>query len=169
PAGEQGHDEPVLLVVESAAHRLTTVRLPRDAMTIDGDLIRTQRPSTDVRPGSVVVEVVFTPPTGQKLDERYGPATFMVISASPPELLVQGAGNATKLERTIVIADPRQSGITSGVLHVSARCASCDDPDAEGTAKFPACHVHQQDWGVPIVITDSGTNNLELMLAGRSA
>jgi hypothetical protein len=169
PAGEQGHDEPVLLVVESAAHRLTTVRLPRDAMAIDGDLIRTQRPSTDVRPGSVVVEVVFTPPTGQKLDERYGPATFMVISASPPELLVQGAGNATKLERTIVIADPRQSGITSGVLHVSARCASCDDPDAEGTAKFPACHVHQQDWGVPIVITDSGTNNLELMLAGRSA
>lgn len=168
-AGEQGNDEPVLLVVESAAHRLTTVRLPRDAMAIDGDLIRTQRPSTDVRPGSVVVEVVFTPPTGQKLDERYGPATFMVISASPPELLVDGAGNATELERTIVIADPRQSGITSGVLHVSARCASCDDPDAEGIAKFPACHVHQQDWGVPIVITDSGTNNLELMLAGRSA
>jgi thiol-disulfide isomerase/thioredoxin/sugar lactone lactonase YvrE len=169
PAGEQGHDEPVLLVVESAAHRLTTVKLPRDAMAIDGDLIRTQRPSTDVRPGSVVVEVVFTPPTGQKMDERYGPARFMVISASPPELLVDGAGNATDLERTIVIADPRQSGITSGVLHVSARCASCDDPDAEGAAEFPACHVHQQDWGVPIVITDNGTNSLELMLAGRSA
>jgi hypothetical protein len=118
---------------------------------------------------AVVVEVVFTPPTGQKMDERYGPARFMVISASPPELLVDGAGNATDLERTIVIADPRQSGITSGVLHVSARCASCDDPDAEGAAEFPACHVHQQDWGVPIVITDNGTNSLELMLAGRSA
>ncbi len=163
-----GNEPATLLVVESAAHRLTSVKLPRDAMAIDGAVLRTQRPSIEVRPGEVAVSVVFTPPTGQKLDERYGPATFMVVSSSPPELLADGAGNGTELERTIVIADLRQSGVVDGVLHISARCASCDDPDAEGAAEFPACHVHQQDWGVPIHVADSGTHRVELLLAGRA-
>jgi len=162
------NDPPTLLVVESAAHQLTSVKLPRDAMAIDGDLLRTQRPSIEVRPGEVAVSVVFTPPSGQKLDERYGPATFMVVSSSPAELLTVGAGNGTELVRDIVIADLRQLGIDEGVLHISARCASCDDPDAEGAAEFPACHVHQQDWGVPIHLTEDGTDRVELLLAGRA-
>jgi hypothetical protein len=91
----------------------------------------------------------------------------MVISSSPPDLLSQGAGNGSELRRTVLIADPNLSGVHSGVLHVSARCASCDDPDAPGAAEFPACHVHQQDWGVPIHVTDDGVNALELMLAAR--
>ena len=92
----------------------------------------------------------------------------MVISASPPELLASGAWNGTGLQRVITLANPDESGITSGVLHVSARCASCDDPDAPGAAEFPACHVHQQDWGVPLQLNESGADRVELMLAGVS-
>ena len=54
--------------------------------------------------------------------------------------------------------------VTSGVLHVSARAASCDDGDVE----FPACHVHQQDWGVPVRVTPEGVRRLVLPLSGRS-
>ena len=39
----------------------------------------------------------------------------------------------------------------------------CDVADAE----FPACHVHQQDWGVPIEIDPEGTNELTLPLAAH--
>ena len=48
--------------------------------------------STEVAPGEVDLEVVFTPPPGQKLDERYGPATRLVVSATPPALLREGEG-----------------------------------------------------------------------------
>jgi hypothetical protein len=36
-------------------------------------------------------------------------------------------------------------------------------------AEFPACHVHQQDWGVPVTITADGTDELVLALGGSSA
>ena len=41
--------------------------------------------------------------------------------------------------------------VGEGVLHVSAMAASCDDDPAN---EYPACHVHQQDWGVPVRLTD---------------
>ena len=157
--------DPKLLVVESAGHRISAIRLT--SMAIDGDAMRTPRVSTAVRTGDVVVEVMFTPPTGQKLDDRYGPASFLVISSSPPELLTAGAGSGSELVRTVTITDPAVSGVNSGVLHVSARCASCDDPNAPGSVEFPACHVHQQDWGVPVHVTDDGVERIDLMLAGR--
>ena len=40
----------------------------------------------------------------------------------------------------------------TGVLHVAARAASCDDDGGEGAA----CHLHQQDWGVPVRVTAGG-------------
>ena len=49
------------------------------------------------------------------------------------------------------------------MLHVSAMAASCDDDPA---TEFPACHVHQQDWGVPVRITRDGDARLALVLAG---
>lgn len=56
--------------------------------------------------------------------------------------------------------------MSEGVLHVSAMAASCDDdPDIE----YPACHVHQQDWGVPVTIAEGGTARLGLVLAGLDA
>ena len=156
----------VLLVVESAAHRLTFVPLPEQATRVDARAYRTQRPATDVRPGAVTVIVPFTAPLGQKLDDRYGPSTHLVVSATPPELLLSGAGAGEDLRREVVFADPEVTGITTGVLHVAARAASCDDPDAPGAAEFPACHVHQQDWGVPVRLASGGADEVLLPLAG---
>jgi hypothetical protein len=121
---------------------------------------------TDIAAGVLDLEVVFTPPSGQKLDDRYGPSTYLVVSSSPPELLVDGAGSGTDLRRPLEVADPAESGVAGGVLHVSVRAASCDDPDAPGAAEFPACHVHQQDWGVPVRIVGDGSARLVLVLSG---
>jgi hypothetical protein len=162
----RGH---VLLVVESAAHRLVRVPLPEEALRVEGSAYRTQRPPTDVAPGAVELEVLFTPPAGQKLDDRYGPSTYLVVSASPPSLLVEGAGSGTDLVRPLVLAAAEPAGTDSGVLHVSVRAASCDDPDAPGAAEFPACHVHQQDWGVPVRLSADGATRLALVLAGLDA
>ena len=63
-------------------------------------------------------------------------------------------------------ADPASTGVSEGVLHVSVRAASCDDSDAPGAAEFPACHVHQQDWGVPVRLDAGGAKRLPLVLAG---
>jgi thiol-disulfide isomerase/thioredoxin len=156
----------VLLVVESGAHRLTRVALPEEALRVEAAAYRTARPPTTIAAGELDLEVLFTPPVGQKLDDRYGPSTFVVVSASPPELLSSGAGSGPELRRPLVVADPASTGVSEGVLHVSVRAASCDDPDAPGAAEFPACHVHQQDWGVPVRLDAGGTKRLPLVLAG---
>ncbi len=160
---DRGH---VLLVVESAAHRLTRVILPDAAVQVAGTAYRTTRTATEIAWGAVDLEVLFVPPAGQKLDDRYGPSTYLVVSASPPELLAEGAGNGTDLTRALRLADPGETGVDAGVLHVSVRAASCDDPEAPGAAEFPACHVHQQDWGVPVTLTPTGARRLPLVLAG---
>ena len=116
--------------------------------------------------GDVDLAVVFTPPTGQKLDDRFGPASHLVVSSSPPELLITGSGEGTELRRLLELADPTLTGVTEGVLHVSVRAASCDNPDGPGAAQFPACHIHQQDWGVPVRINGDGQSRLVLLLAG---
>ncbi|HWJ85907.1 MAG TPA: NHL domain-containing thioredoxin family protein, partial [Cellulomonas sp.] len=54
-----------LLVVESAAHRITRIPLAV-GQHVDGGAHRTQRPVTDLAPGEVALDVVFTPATGQK-------------------------------------------------------------------------------------------------------
>ena len=162
----RGH---VLLVVESAAHRLVRIALPDEALRVEGTAYRTQRPPTDVAPGTLDLEVLFTPPAGQKLDDRYGPSTYLVVSSSPPSLLLDGSGSGTDLRRGLVLADPAVTGAELGVLHVSVRAASCDDPDAPGAAEFPACHVHQQDWGVPVRLAGDGDRRLALVLAGLDA
>ncbi len=153
-----------LLVVESAAHRLTRVRLPEEALRVESAAYRTRRPATDVAPGELALSVVFEPPDGQKLDERYGPSTQLVVSASPPELLLAGAGRDTSLERVLVL----NGAIASGVLHVSAKAASCDElPEgADPEEFFPACHVHQQDWGIPVNLVPGATTRLPLILRG---
>jgi len=148
-----------LVVVESAAHRLTRVRLPEEALVVDGVARRTQRPVTEVAPGEVALEVVFTPPAGQKLDERYGPATRLVVSSTPPGLVREGEGRGEGLSRRLVL-DPH---VGDGVLHVAAMAASCDEADG---VEFPACHVHQQDWGVPVRLVDGAPAELRLYLAG---
>jgi sugar lactone lactonase YvrE len=158
-----------LLVVESAAHRLTRVRLPEEALRVEPAAYRTQRPATDLAPGELELSVVFEPPAGQKLDERYGPSTQLVVSASPPELLLSGAGRDTPLRRTLVLDE----SVGSGVLHVSVKAASCDEPPAgvseDAEDFFPACHVHQQDWGIPVRLVPDAPNRLPLILRGTES
>ena len=101
--------------------------------------------------------MVFEPPPGQHLDDRYGPSTHVVVSATPPGLIAEGAGAGPDLVRRLVLSDAHDGG----VLHVSARAASCDD-DSE----HAACHVHQQDWGVPVRIAAGAQTRLALTLAG---
>jgi hypothetical protein len=126
---------------------------------VQGPARSTARPVTSVARGQVALEVVFVPPPGQHLDERDGPATRLVVSASPPELLLDGAGASTGLRRRIVLA------AGDGVLHVAAAAASCD----EGV-EHPACRISQQDWGIPVRVVDDGApDRLDLVLRGPAA
>ncbi|MFI5884707.1 thioredoxin-like domain-containing protein [Streptomyces sp. NPDC051554] len=148
-----------ILVVESARHRLTRLRLPEEAVRVESVAHRTRRAATEVAPGELKLDVIFQAPAGQKLDTRYGPSTRLLVSATPPELLIGGEGAGTDLNRTLAL-DP---AVTEGVLHVSAMAASCDDDPSN---EYPACHVHQQDWGVPVRLTEGGADRLPLVLAG---
>lgn len=38
--------------------------------------------------------MIFQAPAGQKLDTRYGPSTRLLVSSTPPELLLDGEGRA---------------------------------------------------------------------------
>ena len=148
-------DGAYLLVVESAAHRVTRLRLPEEALRVDGAAQRTQRPPLDLPSGAVTLEVVFTPPPGQKLDDSFGPSTRLTVTASPPQLLVEGAGETTALTRDLVLAG------VEGVLHVAAAAASCDVG-----VEHPACHVTQQDWGIPIRLVEGAEDRVTLVLNG---
>jgi thiol-disulfide isomerase/thioredoxin len=147
-----------LVVVESAAHRLATrlVRPVPESASITGSPQRAQRPVTEVAPGPVTLAVRFAPAPGRKLDERYGPATRLSVTASPPELLASGAGESAELTRSLVLAPAG-----TGVLQVVAQAASCD-VDGE----HPACYLARQDWGVPVEIAPGAPAGLELMLLG---
>ncbi|MFD9011089.1 NHL domain-containing thioredoxin family protein [Streptomyces sp. NPDC059552] len=151
-----------IVVVESARHRLTRLRLPEEAVRVDAVAHRTQRAATEVAPGTLRLDVVFQAPSGQKLDTRYGPSTRLLVSSTPPELLAAGEGAGSDLFRELTL----NPDVTEGVLHVSAMAASCDDDPAN---EYPACHVHQQDWGVPVRVTADGTSRLPLVLAGMDA
>ncbi|HTY73107.1 MAG TPA: NHL domain-containing thioredoxin family protein [Actinomycetes bacterium] len=159
PSGAVMEPDGSLLVVESAAHRLTRLALPSSALRVDAARHRTSRPPLDVSAGPFTLEVVFEPPGGQKLDERYGPATRLLVSSSPPDLLVSGTGSGEALVRALVLGNE----VGEGVLHVAAFAASCDEV---GEVEFPACHVHQQDWGIPLRVTPDGARTLTLYLRG---
>ncbi|MFJ4636145.1 NHL domain-containing thioredoxin family protein [Streptomyces hygroscopicus] len=161
PSGAVLADDDIV-VVESARHRLTRLRLPEEAVRVEAVAHRTQRAATDIAPGTLRLDVVFQAPDGQKLDTRYGPSTRLLVSSTPPELLAGGDGAGTDLSRALVLAQ----GVTEGVLHVSAMAASCDDDPANA---YPACHVHQQDWGVPVRVAEGGATRLPLVLAGMDA
>ena len=149
-----------LYVVESAAHAVTEVDLATAAGTHEEFAAATRRPATDVA-DDLVLDVTFTPPPGQKVDERFGPATQLLVSATPAALIRAGDGRSTDLRRTLTL-DPT---VGEGVLHVAARAASCDADGGEGAA----CRMHQQDWGVPVRIAAGGEAHLVLPLGGMDA
>lgn len=155
----QGDGSAALIVVEAAAHRLTRVPLDQSVL-VDGDALRTVRPALHVSPGAATVQVVFSPPPGQKYDDRYGPSTALVVSSTPADLIVSGAGRSVELVRDIVL----NPTIAEGVLHIAARGASCDSDDAG--IEHATCHIHQQDWGIPVRISDGGETTVSLVLSG---
>lgn len=150
---------PKLVVVEASGNRITLLPIEAEAL-VQGDAMRTVRPALEVRAGDATIEVTFSAPPGQKLDDRYGPSTFLVVSSTPKELLLEGAGNSQDLTRKIVL----NSEIAEGVLHVAAKGASCDEHE-DGAQ----CHIHQQDWGIPIKISEDGVNVVALVLSGSKA
>lgn len=145
-----------VIVVESAAHRLTPLRIAESV--VGGQRQQVIRTATEVGTGALTLSVVFTPPPGQKLDDSFGPPTRLTVTSDPPELLVDGAGEGTDLTRALTIAD----SVGEGVLQVVAQAASCDID-----AVNAACHLTRQDWGVPVRITADGPTRLELTLHGR--
>jgi hypothetical protein len=146
-----------VLVVESGAHQLTRLA-PAAISTVAGTRHRTERTPSRLAPGEVHLEVVFTPAPGQKLDETFGPSTRLEVSASPPELLLDGAGASTDLTRRLRFA----SHVEGGVLQVTARAATCD-----AAVEHAACHLTRQDWGVPVVLASDGEARLTLVLFGQ--
>ncbi|RZU72560.1 thiol-disulfide isomerase/thioredoxin [Micromonospora kangleipakensis] len=153
-----------VLVVESAAHRLTRLApgalSAAGASTVDGPRHRAERKPTDVAAGEVTLDVIFTPAPGQKLDETYGPSTRLVVTASPPELLIEGAGTTTDLSRRLVV----NGEVAGGVLQVTAQAATCD-----ADVEHAACHLTRQDWGVPVRVVDGAATRLPLVLRGLDA
>ena len=74
-----------VLVVESAAHRLTRLApgtLAAAGISVDGARHRTERPPTELAPGQVTLDVIFTPAPGQKLDDIVRPVD--PAARSPP-------------------------------------------------------------------------------------
>ncbi|MFE4836536.1 NHL domain-containing thioredoxin family protein [Arthrobacter sp. NPDC056691] len=156
--------EPLLVVVEANKHQLVYVPIPKEAQQVDEGASQTHRPKSPVAPGLLELTVRFTAPTGQKLDDRWGDPTQLKISSTPPELLVSGGGTSVGLLRTLELA----SDVPEGVLHITARAAACDGPETED-GEIPdhaACHLYQQDWGIPVVLQADGDTDLVLDLRG---
>ena len=153
--------EPVLVVVESGAHRLTRVTIPLAARRVRGTAQRATRPPTPVNERELLLRIDFQPPAGQKLDDRFGDPTRLVVSSSPDALLAVGDGDGAGLSRMLRFAP----GARAGVLHISVQAAACDgDPATGDVPEFAACHLYQQDWGIPVTLAASGPTVLSLPL-----
>jgi thiol-disulfide isomerase/thioredoxin len=156
--------EPLLVVVEANQHQLVYVPIPKEAQQVDEGASQTHRPKSPVAPGPLELTVRFTAPTGQKLDDRWGDPTQLKISSTPPELLVSGGGTSVGLLRTLELAHD----VPEGILHITARAAACDGPETED-GEIPdhaACHLYQQDWGIPVLLQGDGDTELVLDLRG---
>ncbi|WP_102157944.1 NHL domain-containing thioredoxin family protein [Zhihengliuella halotolerans] len=154
--------DPVLLVVETNQHRLVRLPLPKETLTVDEGASQTQRSKTPVAPGEHGIVVRFSAPKGQKLDDRWGDPTQLKISSSPEELLLDGAGTSVGLTRTLTL-DPE---VGDGILHITARAAACDGEPGGEIPDHAACHLYQQDWGIPVVFAADGATELVLDLRG---
>ncbi|RBM00683.1 hypothetical protein C1H84_12160 [Glutamicibacter soli] len=154
--------DPVLLVVETNTHQLVRIPIPAEALVIDEGASQTQRPKTRVQAGAHAIQVRFAAPKGQKLDDRWGDPTQLKISASPEELILDGAGTSTGLTRTLSL-NPQ---VAEGVLHITARAAACDGEPGGEIPDHAACHLYQQDWGIPVLLDAEGENELQLDLRG---
>jgi len=154
--------DPVLLVVETNSHQLVRVPIPAEALVVDEGASQTQRPKTKVQAGKHDIVIRFAAPKGQKLDDRWGDPTQLKISSSPAELLLDGGGTSVGLTRTLQL-NPE---VADGVLHITARAAACDGEPGGEIPDHAACHLYQQDWGIPVLLDPEGDDELLLDLRG---
>jgi hypothetical protein len=60
--------------------------------------------------------------------------------------------------------------VGSGILHISVRAAACDgDPVTGEVPEHAACHLFQQDWGIPVILDPTADATLTLDLRGVQA
>ncbi|WP_285726860.1 NHL domain-containing thioredoxin family protein [Psychromicrobium xiongbiense] len=157
-------DGELLLVVEANRHQVVRLPLPAEALAVDEGAAQSQRPATEVAAGDLELQVRFSAPSGQKLDFRWGDPTQLKVSSTPPELLLDGGGTSTGLKRTLVL-NPE---VEAGIVHLSARAAACDGEEGAEIPEFAACHLYQQDWGIPVRLTPDGATELVLDLRGMN-
>ncbi|ABY24542.1 conserved hypothetical protein [Renibacterium salmoninarum ATCC 33209] len=86
----------------------------------------------------------------------------MKIASTPPELLLDGGGTSIGLNRTLTL----NGKIPEGILHITARAAACDGEPGGEIPDHAACHLYQQDWGIPVRLTADGETSLALDLRG---
>lgn len=161
---DESGEVPLLIVVEANQHQLVRLPLPKNALQVDEGAVQTQRPKTPVAPGELTLKINFAAPTGQKLDDRWGDPTQLKVSSTPPELLLGGDGTSIGLSRTLIL----NADVPEGVLHLTARAAACDGPE-DASGEIPdhaACHLYQQDWGIPVILSADGAADLVLDLRG---
>lgn len=155
-----------IVVVETNAHQLVRISVPEKFLHVDEGAMQVQRPPTKLVAGEVPINIAFSAPKGQKLDDRWGDPTQLTISSTPENLLLEGEGRETGLTRQLKL----NPDITEGVLHVTARAAACDGEPGQPIPDSAACHLYQQDWGIPVTIhtddADGAHTSLDLDLRG---
>ena len=155
-----------IVVVETNAHQLVRISVPEKFLHVDEGAKQAQRPATKLVSGDVPINISFAAPRGQKLDERWGDPTQLTISSTPENLLLEGEGRETGLTRQLKL----NPDVSEGVLHVTARAAACDGEPGQPIPDSAACHLYQQDWGIPVTIhadtSDGAHATLDLDLRG---
>ena len=141
-----------IVVVETNAHQLVRIAVPEKFLHVDEGAMQVQRPPTKLVAGEVPINISFAAPSGQKLDDRWGDPTQLTVSSTPENLLLEGEGRETGLNRRLKL-NPE---ISEGVLHVTARAAACDGEPGQPIPDSAACHLYQQDWGIPVTIHADG-------------
>ena len=126
-----------LVLVESAAHRLTAIGLAEKYLDVEPSIYETRRAPLAVAPGHsrsrcgscLRLASTSTSATVRQPGSLSTPHQSACWSTAPAR---------GRLDRTVIFG----SEVTGGVLHVTCRAATCDD-DVE----HAACRLHQQDWG----------------------
>ncbi|MDN6350290.1 MAG: NHL domain-containing thioredoxin family protein [Yaniella sp.] len=155
----QGHAGSIV-VVETNAHQLVRISVPEKFLHVDEGAKQAQRPATKLVAGDVPINISFSAPKGQKLDDRWGDPTQLTISSTPENLLLEGEGRETGLTRQLKL-NPE---VSEGVLHVTARAAACDGEHGQPIPDSAACHLYQQDWGIPVTLHADTTNGAHATL-----
>ncbi len=157
---ERTEDGARLIVVEANAHRVIRVPLPEQAQRVNEGAMKTARAATMLAGETLELIVRFSAPTGQKLDTRWGDPTQLTVDATPPEFILDGTGLSQGLQRTLVL----NPNIADAVLHITARAAACDGEPGGEIPEHAACHLYQQDWGIPVHVTGAADDARELVL-----